>query len=99
MVSDTANDDRILKELDDKAKWRVARAYRLRRQGGDSDGPARTAAIDVLQELFPDQTRGDLSVIAGSIIAHAAKYHSPWFWDGTDHGWPPPWMPKATWKG
>lgn len=99
MILDTAEDYRVLKELGNKVKWRVAHAYRAKRQIGHSDGPARNAAVDVLQEHLPDRTRSDLSVIAGAIIVHAAQYHGPWFWDGTGHGWPPPWMPKATWKG
>ena len=92
MCSDTAEHHRILKGLDNELKWSVARAYRKIRQQGNSDGPARQAAIDVLEEHFPGRTRLDLSVVAGAIIAHAAKYHGKWFWKKTSHGWPPPWM-------
>ena len=97
MAPDTANHHHILAQLDNDLKWAVARAYRARRRAGDSDAPARYAAIDVLRPHFPGKDTLALSVIAGAIIVHAARDHGKWFWDGVGHGWPPPWMPNATW--
>jgi len=82
----------IIARVDRDTLRAVALAYRARRQGGASDGPAYEVAVAELHSRTPDLPDREARAAVSLIIARAATEAQAWFWRDMGHGWPPPWM-------
>jgi hypothetical protein len=76
----------LLAALDRDTKLAVARAYRARRQLGESDYPAYVAAREVFRARVPGAADADAGRAVRLIIASAAQMAPKWFWKGVGGG-------------
>jgi hypothetical protein len=70
----------VLASLDRETKLAVARAYRARRQLGESNSPAMLAAIEAFRAARPGASDVEASRAVVLIIARAAQTAPRWFW-------------------
>jgi hypothetical protein len=72
----------FLASIDRETKLAVARAYRARRQLGESHYPAHLAAVEAFRAAKPDASDDEASQAAILIIARASQPVPEWFWRG-----------------
>lgn len=70
----------LLAALDRDTKLAVARAYRARRQLGETDYPAYLAAFEAFRARVPGATDADAGQAVRLTIARAAQVAPEWFW-------------------
>lgn len=70
----------LLASIDRDTKIAVARAYRARRQLGESNRPVMVAAIEAFREARPGASDAEASQAAVLIIARAAQTAPAWLW-------------------
>jgi hypothetical protein len=70
----------FLATIDRETKLAIARAYRARRQLGESHHPAHIAAVEAYCAARPGASDDEASQAAVLIIARAAQTAPGWLW-------------------
>ena len=72
----------IFKRIDNKVKWRVAKAYRDGMLAKVGEANARWAAIRTMESFHPEFEMKMLQSIVAYIIVQAAQNHLAWMRGG-----------------
>jgi hypothetical protein len=72
----------FLASIDRDTKLAVGRAYRARRQLGESHHPAHLAAVEAFRTAPPSASDAEAMQAAVLIVARAAQEAAGWLWKG-----------------